>query len=499
VIAAHAVVEHVAKEECIDIVSDTTVGVNPSNAPWDSAGLLYEGAPFTFPAGSQWIWPTAQVADPINGEIAEFSKTFTIPGISVIDATGDMYVTCDNGYELKVNNAFIGRAQLADTFRTSARTNDIVWWYDSVSPPYSCGGGPYGWQTVEKWDISGPLTTGTNTLQLTGVNEADTDTECPDGVGTIESNPAGCKFSTDHLCYTVVDQEETAWGEGTRFAVDRGSWGMWFGYDWGCVCDQTLLYATENSPTDPPSTPVNVNIYSIDPLTGTTVLIKTASIGIDTSFTNNFNGNAFDAANNRFYFADFRRLRSNPYTGKPSPLYFYDGTNGVTPAGTLTDGASDGAFYDGKYYYIAERTDDLYEVTFNPDGTKNTENKIKELFPGTPKVFAFGDIDIKEGMLYGSVTDCPTGPTSCLAAIFFKYDLSTDTYTLIKTGALYGAGGTQIAFGADGNLYGVNARSPYQVFLINPANGDVSNVQTLARAFSDLASGPCTHYTGGAT
>ena len=136
-------------------------------------------------------------------------------------------------------------------------------------------------------------------------------------------------------------------------------------------------------------------------------------------------------------------------------------------------------------------------MTFNPDGTKASETKLKELFPGTAHVLAFGDIAIKDGVLYVSATDCPTGPSSCSAAIFFKYDLNSNAYTLIKSGALYGAGGTQIAFGADGILYGVNARTPYEVFSINLVNGAASNVHTLSVAFSDLASGRCTHYSYG--
>ncbi len=234
-IAAHAVVVHITKG-CIDVVSDTTLGETPIVAPWDSMGLLYLGVPFTFPAEAKWIWKTAQVTDPVNGEIVEFSKTFTIPGIYILEKSGNIYVTCDNGYELKVNNVYIGKAQLAENFRTApSLTNDIVWWYDSVTPPYSCGGGPYGWQTVEKWDISGPLAIGTNTLQLTGVNEADTATECPGGEGTCNSNPAGCKFSVDGgICYTVVDKEETAWGEGPRFNT-KGSWGMYVPYHWPCI------------------------------------------------------------------------------------------------------------------------------------------------------------------------------------------------------------------------------------------------------------------------
>lgn len=504
-IAAHAVVQHVAEEECIDIFSDTTIGVDPTYKPWDAMGLSYPDD-YTFPSDAKWIWKTALVSDPVNGEIVEFSKTFNIPGIAIIEKSGEMYVTCDNGYELNVNGELIGRAQLADNFRTSyypdtttpKLTNDIVWWYDNGNPV--CDRTPYGWQTVEKYDITNKLNLGANTLQLTGVNEANIPTECPLTTGTCERNPAGCKFSTgDGICYTVVDQKETAWDDGTRF-TEKGSWGMWFGYDWSCVCDETVLYATQNYPTDPTTTPVNVNIYSIDPATGSTNLVRTQSLAIDTSYTNNFNGNAFDEANNRFYFADFRRLRSDPYTGRPdNPLYFYDVSSGpagaVTPAGTLTGAASDGAFYDGRYYYIAERTDDLYEVSFAPDGTKASENKIKELFPGTTHVLAFGDIAIRDGVLYVSATDCPTGPSSCSAAIFFKYDLASNTYTLIKSGALYGAGGTQIAFGADGILYGVNARTPYEVFTINPADGAASNVHPVTVAFSDLASGACTHYS----
>ena len=257
-IAAHAAMVHTT-EGCIDIVSDTMVdvvndagevtgqAVVPNVAPWDGMGLIYPDA-FTFPAAAQWIWPTAVIQQPVTGEIVEFSKTFTIPATAIV-TSADMYVTCDNGYELNVNNAPIASAQLAPTFRTApALTNDIVWWYDG-GVPQICGGGPYGWQTVEKWDISGALQTGINTLQLTGVNEANTPDECPFTTGDATTNPAGCKFSSadDGICYNVVDQKETAWGAGSPF-LGR-NWATYFTYkipEWNFI--ETVSVPAKDAP-----------------------------------------------------------------------------------------------------------------------------------------------------------------------------------------------------------------------------------------------------------
>lgn len=239
-IAAHAAVVHVIPG-CMDVSSDATTQVTKGNepsatypknsvtvtGPWDSMGLYFPpSVPFTFPVAANWIWETSPVVDPINGNIVEFAKTFTIPGLPT---SGSIYITADNGYELKVNGQFVGKAQLADSYRTDPLKNNIVWWYDTYPPdPASTGGaGPYGWQTVEKWDISSTLKTGVNTLEITGVNEYQNTDEYPGSIGTAESNPAGLKFSAQGLCYDVVDKQETAWGDGTWF-TPKGNWGMWF-------------------------------------------------------------------------------------------------------------------------------------------------------------------------------------------------------------------------------------------------------------------------------
>ena len=60
----------------------------------------------------------------------------------------------------------------------------------------------------------------------------------------------------------------------------------------------------------------------------------------------------------------------------------------------------------------------------------------------------FGDIAIREEgsatVVYGSATELPG-----FRVIFFKMNLDGSGYTVIKTGDLYGAGGTQIAFGSN--------------------------------------------------
>jgi len=238
VIAAHAAVVHIT-EGCIDLASDESTMVTAGN---EGVGVPYPkpavevsgpwtGLTHTFSSSTGWIWEAYPVIDPVNGNIVEFKKSFTIPGMYFLEKSGELYITCDNGYEIKVNDASLGKAQLADNFRSAPRTNEIVWWYDTLSLPPTCGGGPYGWQTVEQYDIGNALAIGSNSLSITGVNEADTADECPDGEGTSTSNPAGLIYEGE-VCYKVVDQEETAWAAGTRFP-GAANWATYFSYTAG--------------------------------------------------------------------------------------------------------------------------------------------------------------------------------------------------------------------------------------------------------------------------
>lgn len=252
--------------------------------------------------------------------------------------------------------------------------------------------------------------------------------------------------------------------------------------------DPPVLLATENIHPVAGATQMPANIYKIT-TTGITTLVDSDLTPVRGTATDNFNGNAYDSVNNRFYFSDYG-VFGGPYYMGPSPLYFNDMAGNTVPAGTLTGGASGGTFFEGAYYYIGERTSTLRRVTFNADGTVLADAiAVADIFPLNGNVLAFGDIDIRDeagiDVIYGSATELPSG-----TVVFFSMNLDGTAYTVIKTGALFGAGGTQISFGSDGVLYGVNARSPFSLFSIDTTNGNTTPIATLPVALADLASGP---------
>jgi len=170
------------------------------------------------------------------------------------------------------------------------------------------------------------------------------------------------------------------------------------------------------------------------------------------------NANAFDMSNHRFYFATSDRT-----------LYFYSFADDARYlAGTLAGSGStaSAAFYDSKYYYINQGSDDLRATTFNPDGTISSNSLVASNFTGSGKNFSFGDIAIdSEGILYGSA-----GPTTG-GSEFFKIDLSDNTYSVINTTTPH----MQLAFGGDGALYAHNAGNGY-FYSVNTADGTPTQI-----------------------
>jgi hypothetical protein len=252
--------------------------------------------------------------------------------------------------------------------------------------------------------------------------------------------------------------------------------------------DPPVLLATENNHPVAGATTMAANIYKIT-TTGLTTLVDNDLTPVRGTATDNFNGNAYDAVNHRFYFSDYG-VFGGPYYMGPSPLYFNDMAGNTIYAGQLIGGASGGTFFEGAYYYISERTSTLRKVTFNADGTVLLDAVlVADIFPANSNVLAFGDIDIRDeagtDVIYGSATVLPAG-----TVVFFSMNLDGTAYTVIKSGALYGAGGTQISFGSDGVLYGVNARTPFSLFSISTTDGSTTAIATLPVALADLASGP---------
>ncbi len=232
-IAAHAVVElpelsHVeARHVCIVSDADTLYYNGsawvPSSYSWVHPS--WNGA-LSMPLynDAEWIWETGPassqagrtyVDDPIDGDIIEFERDFTIEGAPT---GGTLWVTTDNGYEAGVNGTTVGSAQLYGEWRTS-----------NLAEPF-CDRD--GWQSVETWDVSPLLAEGANTIAVTGVNEymGPLDGESN---GTVTSNPGGLIYK---LCadseVTVIDreyEEETAWGDGEDF--DGNNWATYIEYE----------------------------------------------------------------------------------------------------------------------------------------------------------------------------------------------------------------------------------------------------------------------------
>lgn len=293
--------------------------------------------------------------------------------------------------------------------------------------------------------------------------------------------------------------DETAWGFNacTTAFIDleiSKKWGGVFCAEICCFCiEDAQLLATQNfgdgyAPVAG-TTEMPVRIYSIT-TAGVADLISDIPAPVNGTNTGNFNANAYDPVNQRFYFTVFGKYRTADQA-YDSPLYFNDLLGNQVYAGDLTGNAASGTFYNSEYYYFADRTDDYYKVKFNSDGTIASITKMEDVLGNTggfdvKTYFGFGDItvDPSDGTVYGSATKVDGGN------IFFKMNLDGSGFEIIATGGIYGAGSIQIAFGADGVLYGVNARTPFQLYSINPATGASSQIATMPVPFSDLAAGP---------
>lgn len=198
VIAAHAEVAHTSKG-CMEIISDITTqsqGLTSGKPDGDSAYAWEHPAWSTpkseFTLGADWIWESEYVFNPEIDNWVLFTKEFIIPGLYPIELLGDIKITCDNEYyTLSLNWVTIG-------------TDDI-------------------WQTVETYDISDKLDVGSNEIQIIAKNL---------GVAgsTVTTNPGGLIYEAE-VCYEVIDQEESAWGEGIQFSPHpKRNWGMYFEY-----------------------------------------------------------------------------------------------------------------------------------------------------------------------------------------------------------------------------------------------------------------------------
>jgi hypothetical protein len=241
-VAAHAAVVHLT-ETCSDVASGTAVttitqrrsgdaaaftSVNlpavdawepgpayPNDGPIDSgweANSLWDQQIFgkgIDTTVADWIWESYQVQDPVVGTVL----TMTTPLFNGYPVSGDLYITCDNGYEAFVNGQSVGSANVFGDWKFSNLKQAFV--------------DTNGWQSVQHYDLTPNLVSGQNVLTIDAANEYLNPDDLPNNmIGTLSNNPGACIFQAP-VCYENIDQMETAWGAGSRFNT-KGNWGMYF-------------------------------------------------------------------------------------------------------------------------------------------------------------------------------------------------------------------------------------------------------------------------------
>lgn len=226
------------------------------------------------------------------------------------------------------------------------------------------------------------------------------------------------------------------------------------------------LYGVKHPPSGEP-----VEVYEID-LSADPATFTLITEGSGTPIaSSSYNGAAYDAVNDRFYFTLFNNT--------PRDLWMITDftTTPVAPvvAGTLTGGLSNGTFYNGKFYYIGHNTDTLYEVSFDEFGYVDVEQDKGSI--GEGRSFYFGDISYGlDGVLYGSSS---VGS----AQYFFTYN--NGTYA--EFGDPGQSDALQIAFADDGKLYGFSIADK-AFYEIDKTNGTLTFQCNSDLLFSDLAS-----------
>ena len=154
---------------------------DPTNNHWDTSISGH-----VFPSSAKWIWESYRVLHPITGDIVDFKKNFSIPGNPT---AGTLYITCDNGYEVRVNGTLVGSAHLGANWSTSNLTESFVH--------------TYGWETVESWDITSYLVRGANYFEFATANEYYGPLDGHSSNGTIDINPA-CLIFEANITYVSV-------------------------------------------------------------------------------------------------------------------------------------------------------------------------------------------------------------------------------------------------------------------------------------------------------
>lgn len=198
--ATHAKVVEISDEEMLvysdagsSITWDNGTATGDAVAAWEHPKWNKD-----FTSVGDWIWESEYVWDYKTDTTVNFTHGFFIPGFS---PAGSINITCDNIYDLYLNDENIG----AD---------------DDLS-------------SVEHYDISDSLLSGENELLITATNVGRPDL-------SVTANPAGVVYEAQ-ITYKQQTGEESAWGADCEDPLEfnvKKNWATYFEYTPFCsLCE----------------------------------------------------------------------------------------------------------------------------------------------------------------------------------------------------------------------------------------------------------------------
>ena len=240
-----------------------------------------------------------------------------------------------------------------------------------------------------------------------------------------------------------------------------------FCYNLEECCTEWIVYGSNQGVGNGIDGPDAIYAYDLNAQTQTLVYDPTPVDGSP----NYPNANAYDPVNQRIYCGT-----------DDGRIFYYDIDDDIWIELTTNENFGTmacGAWYDGKFYYVQNGTDNLYEVEI-------VSNVATRKFIGdVPNNNGYGDIvfdPANPGVFIGSAGSTP---------VWYVYDLNTNTSQVLTANVTDNH--KQLAYGSNGILYAVEAVSGQ--FYTVVYDTDAGNVTLTADwdspyRFTDLASGP---------
>jgi hypothetical protein len=241
---------------------------------------------------------------------------------------------------------------------------------------------------------------------------------------------------------------ETGWAEGPHTYCDK-QWGWYDDVQYWTVPTNTVLYGTSITQDG------YLEVYHMNMDAGTSSLIVREYVG---GTSGDYDASAFDVESGKLYFTkDGADLWVNDLQDESESFQ----------SGTLTGIASSATFADG-YYYVDEITNEIRYVTFDQDYIINSETTLVTI----PEAIVVNDIAMSPEGDYLYMVGTQFGGAEEL----MSWQVGTDNFYSYATNV----DDMQIAFGTNGELYGVapDPNGGNDAFIIDTDSGTATEITT---------------------